>query len=147
MKKMCLLFATVAASGLLFTGCAGPEKKLGRGLSNTFEVVRWGEMRRSVEQTQVFDSPDHSATTGVVKGFSKTLARTGMGILEVATFPLPPYGPQCTSYLSPLPGYPDSYRPGARDYEACATDNHLGFSGGEMLPWIPGNRFKIFDHN
>jgi hypothetical protein len=44
----------------LFTaGCAGPEQKFGRGMSNTFEIVRMGELRRSVEQTAIFDSPTH----------------------------------------------------------------------------------------
>ena len=49
-------FLALAALAAVFTsGCAGPEQKLGRGLSNTFEIARMGEMRRSVEQTAILN--------------------------------------------------------------------------------------------
>ena len=76
-------------------------------MSNFYEVVRMGEMRRSIEQTAVFDSPDAGFTVGVVRGFDRSLARTGIGVFEVVTFPLPPYGPMFTRYLAArarLPG-------------------------------------------
>ena len=44
MCKITLLLA-VAITALLVAGCAGPERKLGRGLSNSYEIVRWGETR------------------------------------------------------------------------------------------------------
>ena len=73
-------FLAVAALAAVFTsGCAGPEQKLGRGMSNTFEIVRLGEMRRTVEQTAVFDSPGAGYTTGVIRGFDRSVARTGDG--------------------------------------------------------------------
>ena len=44
------------------TGCAGPEKKLGRGINNVAEVVRWGDLRRSREQAAVWQGPGRSAS-------------------------------------------------------------------------------------
>jgi putative exosortase-associated protein (TIGR04073 family) len=142
-KFFFLLSAAVVAT--LATGCANVERKLGRGFSNTFEVVRLGEMRRSVEQTSLFDSPEAGSTTGLVRGFNRTLARTGVGIYEIATAPFPPYGPVFTSYLSPGPVYPDSYAPGIRESSTFATDSSVGFSGGNVMPFLPGNRFRVFE--
>src|ERR1700733_7435366 len=84
------LLALVASLGV---GCAGPEEKMGRGLSNLTEPIRLSEFDRSMEQTALFDGTDVGMTTGFVKGLNKTLARTGVGIYEVVTFPIPPYGP------------------------------------------------------
>ena len=50
-------------------------------MRNSAEVVRMGEMRRSVEQTALFDGPEIGYTTGFVRGFNRTLARTGVGRL------------------------------------------------------------------
>src|ERR1700734_3033511 len=83
-------FLAVAALAALFTaGCAGPEEKLGRGISNTFEFARFGEMRRTIEQTAVFDSPDEAYTTGAIRGFDRSVERTGVGLWEVVSFPFP----------------------------------------------------------
>jgi putative exosortase-associated protein (TIGR04073 family) len=145
MRNTVTFLAAIAVLGTLATGCANVEKKLGRGMRNSYEVVRMGEMRRSVEQTALFDGPEIGYTTGFVRGFNRTLARTGVGIYEVVTSPFPPYGPIWTSYLSPEPVYPDSYRPGLIEDSTFATDTMLGFSGGDIAPFIPGSRFKVFD--
>jgi putative exosortase-associated protein (TIGR04073 family) len=137
----------VALAGVLASGCANTEQKLGRGLSNTFEIVRMGEMRRSMEQTMTFDTPDASYATGFVRGVNRTLARTGLGIYEVVTAPIPPYHPLFTDYLAPGPVYPDSYKPGLLDDSTFATDAYIGFSGGDIAPAIPGSRFSIFNIN
>jgi putative exosortase-associated protein (TIGR04073 family) len=142
-----MLFLTAGTLAALFTsGCAGPEQKLGRGVSNLTEIVRMGEMRRSVEQTSVLDSPDIGYTVGTVRGFDRSMARTGVGALEIVTFPLPPYGPMFTSYLKPEPVYPESYKPGLVSDSLFDTDTYTGFSGGDVAPFIPGSRFKIFDN-
>jgi putative exosortase-associated protein (TIGR04073 family) len=142
-----MLFLTVVTlAALLTSGCAGPEQKFGRGMGNTFEVVRMGEMRRSVEQTAVFDSPGAGYTVGAVRGLNRSLARTGLGVYEVVTFPLPPYHPICTRYLSPDPAFPESYKPGLISDSTFDTDTYTGFSGGDVAPFIPGSRFKIFDN-
>jgi putative exosortase-associated protein (TIGR04073 family) len=145
MRNTVFLLAAVAALGTLAGGCANAEKKFGRGMRNSYEVVRLGEMRRSVEQTALFEGPEVGYTTGFVIGFNRTLARTGLGVFEVLTAPLPPYKPLFTSYLAPNPVYPDSYRPGLIDEPTFATDTMLGFSGGDIAPFIPGSRFKVFD--
>lgn len=140
-------FVAVCAVGgaLLLSGCAGPEQKLGRGLRNTTELIRWGELRRTVEQTALFDSPDHAYTTGLVRGFNRSMARVGIGLYEIVTAPFPPYGPVATTYLDPDPVYPDNYKPDILAVPAFDSSNELGFSGGDVAPMIPNSRFKIFD--
>ena len=155
------------AGALAFTaGCAGPERKLGRGLLNVTEFARGGEMRRSMEQTYLWENTDSVYTTGIIRGLNRTVARTAIGIYEIATFPLPGYGPSFTSpsriypdpnvrnrtspfggmELSEHPTYPDSYHPGILEDSIFATDTALGFSGGDVAPMIPGSRFRIFDN-
>jgi putative exosortase-associated protein (TIGR04073 family) len=142
-----MLFLTaVTLAALLTSGCAGPERKLGRGMGNFFEVVRMGEMRHSIEQMAVLDSPDAGYTVGAVRGFDRSMARTGIGVYEVVTFPLPPYGPIFTSYLMPEPVYPESYKPRLMSDALFDTDTYTGFTGGDVAPFIPGSRFKIFDN-
>lgn len=145
MRNTVSLLAALALAAALAAGCAGPEQKFGRGLGNTFEVARGGEFSRGVEQGNLFGGPDTGITTGFAQGFDKTMLRTGVGIYEIVTFPIPPYGPVCTDYLSPRPAYPDSYHPRKWADSILATDHYLGFSGGDVAPWFPGSRFRIFD--
>jgi putative exosortase-associated protein (TIGR04073 family) len=148
MRNTLFLLASAAAAALFVTGCAGPEQKLGRGFDNTFEVVRGGEMRRSVEQSALWDSPDQGYTEGAVHGFDRTLARTGLGLWEIVTFPIPnhkdsDYGPIATDYLQPQPVYPDSYRPRLMEDSTFETDSDVGFSSGDIAPMFPGSRFHV----
>ncbi|MFZ1074570.1 MAG: exosortase system-associated protein, TIGR04073 family [Verrucomicrobiia bacterium] len=138
--------AAVTLATVFTSGCAGPEQKLGRGMSNFYEIVRMGEMRRSIEQTSVLDSPGAGYTVGMVRGFDRSLARTGVGAFEVVTFPLPPYGPIFTGYLGPQPAFPESYKPGLISDSLFDTDTYTGFTGGDVAPFIPGSRFKVFDN-
>ena len=127
-----------------------------------------GEMRRSMEQTALFDRPGSAYTTGVIRGFNRTVARTFVGALEVATFPLPTptydafYVSKTPAYpdssiatrnknwgglsLSEYPVYPDSYKPGMPADPMFNTDTSLGFSGGDVAPFIPGSRFRVFEN-
>ena len=145
MRKTLSLLALTALSAVFATGCANTEQKFGRGLSNVFEAARLGEMRRSVEQTALFDSPETGYTTGFFRGLNRTLARTGIGVYEMVTAPLPPYGPVATRYLTPNPVYPDNFTPGLVEDSLFATDTELGFSGVDVAPMVPGSRFRIFD--
>ena len=150
MRKSICTLASVAAFALFAVGCAGPEQKLGRGLNNTFEIVRAGEFRRTVEQTALWDSPEEGYTTGAVRGLNRTLARTGIGLWEIISFPFPnhekSYAPICTDYLTPQPAYPDSYKPGLIEDSTFNTDTAIGYSGGDIAPMIPGSRFHVFDN-
>lgn len=137
--------AFVAAILLAAVGCAKTEAKLGRGFRNMTEVVRLGEMRRSIEQTALFEGPDMAYSTGFVRGFNKTMARTGVGIYEVITAPFPPYDPVLTNYLTVHPLHPDSGRPQMLSDPMVGPDTYLGFSGGDIAPLVPGSRFRIFD--
>jgi putative exosortase-associated protein (TIGR04073 family) len=158
----------LALAGMLVlaTGCAGPEKKLGRGLLNATEFARGGEIRRSIEQTAFWENTDSAYTTGFIRGLNRSFARTGIGIYEIITFPFPSYDPMLTStnriypdpnvrntkypwggmVLTEYPTYPDSYRPGLMEDSIFATDTSLGFSGGDVAPMIQGSRFRIFDN-
>lgn len=130
---------------ILLTACAGPEKKLGRGISNVTEFARFGEMRRSMEQTGVWGSPDQAYTKGFLRGLGRSLARTAVGGFEIATFPFPTptYDPL---FLPADPVYPDSYTPGLLADPTFAPDSALGFSGGDIAPFAPGSRFHVFDY-
>jgi len=151
--------------GATLTGCAGPEEKLGRGLINATEFARGGQIRRSIEQTALWNGSDYAFTTGFFRGFNRSVVRTAIGVYEVVTFPLPPYGPVMTSkteifpdesvatlsypygglVLTPDAPYPANYRPGMLSDSLFDTDSSLGFSGGDVMPIIPGSRFRIFD--
>jgi len=133
-------------AALLASGCAGPESKLGRGMSNVYEVARGGELRQTMEQTAVFDSPDAGYTTGFIRGFDRSMARTGVGLYEVVTFPFPPYHPIFTKHLAPQPVYPDNYQPGLLSDSLFDTDTYVGFSSGDVAPFVPGSRFHVYDN-
>ena len=69
-------FSLVAAAALVFAGCAGPENKLGRGLSIMTALAGRGDISRAVEQTTIWDGPNTGAT-GLIRGFNRATARTG----------------------------------------------------------------------
>ena len=136
-----LLAATTLTIGSI--GCSGPEQKLGRGLNNLTEFARLGEIRRSMEQTGIWESTDASYTTGLIRGINRSLVRTATGVYELVTFPFPSYDPV---FLPENPVYPDSYRPQLPADPIWGPDAFLGFSGGDIAPMIPGSRFRIFDY-
>lgn len=147
MRKTLPLLAVVAIAGLLASGCAwtnNTENKFGRGIANTTDIVRLGEFRRTMEQTALFQGPDMAYSTGFVRGLNRTLARSGIGVYEVVTAPFPPYHPVFTDHFAPGPVYPDNYAPSIIADSMFATDTSLGFSGGNELPFVPGNRFEVF---
>jgi putative exosortase-associated protein (TIGR04073 family) len=145
MRNKFPFLATIAITGSLVAGCANVENKFGRGMGNMFEIVRGGEFRRTMEQTALFDGPDAAYGVGFMRGINRSLARTGVGIIEIVTAPFPPYDPLFTNYLAPAPVYPDNYMPDLLSDSMFATDTSLGFSGGDVAPMIPGSRFRIFD--
>jgi putative exosortase-associated protein (TIGR04073 family) len=153
-NKVLYFLSLIVVSGLV-AGCAGPEEKFGRGLDNMTELARMGEMRRSMEQAAIFSTPGHGGiTTGFFHGLNRSLERTGAGLYEVATFPIPngahgDYGPIFFSH-GPLHSadnpYPDSYKPDWIADGMLQPDTSLGFAGGDVAPFIPGSRFRIFDN-
>ncbi|HYT58549.1 MAG TPA: exosortase system-associated protein, TIGR04073 family [Haliangiales bacterium] len=152
MRNSLTLLATTAVLAIFASGCASTdqgfafERKFGRGLRNATEFARGGEIRRSMEQTGLLDGPDMAYTTGFIRGFNRSLARTGIGIYEMVTAPFPSYEPIGTSYLSVDPVYPDSYKPHLLADPTFGPDTALGFSGGDVAPIFPGSRFRIFDN-
>ena len=146
MRKIIFPLAALAAA-LLATGCTGPEQKLGRGLSNCYEVVRWGELRRSVELNTV-EPISGTGYFGFIHGVDRSLGRAGLGVFEVVTapIPMPTYGPIFTKYFAPDPVFPANYEPGLLSDSLFDTDTYTGFSGGDVAPWVPGSRFSVFDN-
>lgn len=114
-------------------------------MANSADIIRMGEFRRSMEQTALFQGPDTAYSTGFVRGIDRTLARTGIGVYEMVTAPIPPYGPVFTDHFAPGPVYPDNYNPSILADSMFATDTYLGYSGGNELPFLPGNRFSVFE--
>src|SRR5438477_5957375 len=148
MRKTLSLLAVLVMAGAFLSGCAYTnrvENKFGRGMANTYDIVRGGEFRRTVEQTALFNGPDAAYSTGFMRGINRTLCRTGIGVFEVATAPLPPFHPLFTDQFAPGPVYPDNYTPSLIADSMFASDSELGFSGGDILPCIPGSRFHIFE--
>ncbi|MDB6028398.1 MAG: hypothetical protein JWM68_4621 [Verrucomicrobiales bacterium] len=143
-RSLSLLFSFVGL-GILLTGCVGPEKKLGRGINNFTELARGGEISRSMEQTGIYNGADVAYTTGFLHGFNRSLARTAIGAFEIVTSPFPPYDDVKIFPMNPV--YPSAYAPGLPDDSMFATDVSSGFSGGEVAPFIPGSRFRVFDEH
>jgi len=159
------LFLVALGSAAVLVGCAGPSDKLGRGLNNTFEFARLGEMRRSMEQTALWENPTRARTTGAIRGFNRSVARTFVGLYEVVTFPFPPFDPPFApenklfpdpsvtqkdypygGFSMPVdPVYPANNQPSFPAGPLMDTDSALGFSGGAVFSGVPGSQFKIFD--
>ncbi len=148
MRKTLPLLVVLGIAASFVSGCAYTNKvenKFGRGMANTYEIVRGGEVRRSLEQSALASGGDYAYTTGFIHGINRTLGRTGIGVYEVVTAPFPPYGPVATDTFAPGPVYPDNYTPGVVADSMFATDTDLGYSGGDVLPFVPGVRFRVFD--
>ena len=166
MRKPFSLLALLIALTMFSAGCAGPEQKLGRGLNNVTEFARMGEIRRSIEQTALWENPSTAYTTGLIRGFNRSVVRTLVGAYEIVTFPIPSYDAKFTANyrlypdatvhnkrypwgglaLSEHPVYPDSYHPNLMSAQVFSTDSNLGFSGYDVAPFIPGSRFHVFDN-
>ncbi len=141
-----LAAATVVA---LTVGCAGPERKLGRGIMNLTEPMRAGEMRLSMEQTSLFENADRGYSVGFVQGLNRTFSRSLIGAYEILTFPFPGYDAFNNNPLYPNmpehPVYPHNYKPQLWSDSAFETDTNVGFTGGDVAPWFPGSRFRVFE--
>src|SRR6266508_723344 len=80
MRTSIFPLAAAALAGLLVSGCQTQtgnkiETKFSRGVNNTFELVRMGEFRRSMEQTAVFSGHDAAFSGGFIRGVNRSLAR------------------------------------------------------------------------
>ncbi len=155
MRNKAFRFLSLLALAGFVAGCEGPEQKFSRGLNNMVEFARMGELRRSMEQAAIFDTPGHGGVTdGFFRGINRSFARTGAGIYEVLTFPIPngSYGNYDPIYHSRGvlhtgdPVYPDSYKPDWMTDSMVSPDTSLGFAGGDVAPYLPGSRFRIFDN-
>jgi putative exosortase-associated protein (TIGR04073 family) len=148
MRNVTPLLALAALAALFTAGCAGPEQRLGSGVSNLTEFVRMGEMQRGIEQSTLFD-PQAGFATGAIHGFDQSVYRTVAGAYQIVTFPAGNYLTQTSfeqKYMPKGTPYPDSYHPGLPNQSTFQTDTYIGFSGGNIAPFVPGNRFSIFEN-
>jgi len=149
MRNKVLYFLSLITVSSLVAGCAGPTEKFSRGFNNMFEFARMGEFRRSMEQAAVFDTPGHGGIAdGVFTGINRSFARTGAGLYEMLTFPIPngAYGDYRPIFHPGDPVYPDSYKPDWIADGMLSPDTSLGFAGGDIAPYLPGSRFRVFDN-
>src|SRR5208337_5310966 len=141
MRNATSLLALAALAALFTAGCAGPEQRLGSGFNNITEFTRLGEMQRSIEQTTIFD-PQAGFATGVIHGFDQSVYRTVAGAYQIVTFPAGNTLTQSSfdqKYIPKGTPHPDSNPPGLPDLTTFQTDNYIGFSGGNIAPFVPGN--------
>ena len=79
--------------------------------------------RRSIEQTDVFGSPDQSRTVGFIHGIDRTVERTASAFMKSSLSPFPTIRPWTTvRFHAPgrNPVYPDSYKPNAVRFQLLA---------------------------
>jgi putative exosortase-associated protein (TIGR04073 family) len=148
MRNTTSLLALAALAALFTAGCAGPEQRLGSGVSNLTEFVRMGELQRGIEQSTLFD-PQAGFTTGAIHGFDQSVYRTVAGAYQIVTFPAGNLLTQTSfeqKYIPKGTPYPDSYHPSLPNQSTFQTDTYIGFSGGNIAPFVPGNRFSIFEN-
>lgn len=134
------------------------------------EFARMGEISRSMEQTTLWEGTEKGMTTGFIRGFNRSVARTLIGAAEIATFYAPwpkngdwtydacytPDGPLYPDYsvatytepwggmrLPESPGAPDSYKVQYPATTGMDTDGELGITGGSILPFYPFGKFYI----
>lgn len=165
-----IAYLSLLAVPVFFAGCAGPERKLGRGINNLTEFTRFGEVSRSVEQTTLWEGGAKGRTTGFIRGFNRGMARTFIGVAEVATFYAPwpkdggwsydacytPDGPLYPDYsmatynedwggmrLPEYGGAPDSFSPGWTAQSGMDTDGEMGITGGSIISPYPFGKFRI----
>lgn len=65
----------------------GPFGKLGRGVSNL--VAGWLELPETVRRRYAPEDAAASIGTGIAFGLLRSVARTGVGLYETVTFPIP----------------------------------------------------------
>ena len=106
---MLILFCTFFVSVNSFAG--DPFEKLGRGIANI--AFCWGEILMKPYDVNKDKGAVAALTYGVIKGLAFTVARVGVGLVDVVTFPMM------------LPNCPDD-------------KNDSGWGYGPMMrpPWV-----------
>ena len=137
MRSLSSLCVVAAVGALpLVTGCSSAQKKLSRGITNMGEPLRLGEMQRAAEQNALVmgSSPSY----GLVHGFTRTIARTAVGVYEVVTFPIP-----TDPIIYPVgPVFPDSQERQQLGNFGIGSDQFIGFQDAGVLPFVPGSEFN-----
>ena len=77
----------------------GVGKKLGRGLANT--AFGWTDFFKTIEEVGDKQNFVAGITWGPVYGLARAVQRTGAGVVEVVTFPLPAPNSEFEPMVSP----------------------------------------------
>jgi len=86
----------------------GPTRKLGRGISNL--LFGFTELPYTIATMNDQDGNSAACGYGVVRGIGRSLHRTGTGLYEILTFPVPCYmGSYRMSYPSKNPWVQGGY--------------------------------------
>ena len=140
-----LTFLSVVALAALFTsGCAGPEEKLGRGMSNFPKLPAWAKCASPSSKPPCLSRPTPATPSDLFAVSTAPWRAPEWAFLKSSLFRSRPIIPFT---YSPRPVYPDSYTPGLISDSMFDTDTYIGFSGGDVAPFVPGSRFKVFDNN
>ena len=81
----CVIIAMVGMATQCYA--QSPMKKLGRGLANI--LTGWIELPKNMYDTSGEENMLSGITMGMAKGIGMTIVRTGAGVYETITFPLP----------------------------------------------------------
>ena len=89
MRRAHLMAGVLAASLLLASSAQAqdPIHKMGRGVVNV--LTGWLELPKQMHLGAQESNPVTGITQGLLKGISMTLLRTGIGLYEAVTFPIP----------------------------------------------------------
>ncbi|MEI9866611.1 MAG: hypothetical protein WDN00_19080 [Limisphaerales bacterium] len=71
------------------------------------------------------------------------------GAYQIVTFPAGNALTQTSfeqKYMPKGTPRPDSYQPSLPAFATFQTDTYFGFAGGNIAPFVPGNRFTVFDN-
>jgi putative exosortase-associated protein (TIGR04073 family) len=117
-----LALSVTAAAGSAWGAEATAERislKAARGVDNTL-LGLIGDWRKTVYYQSRDNGPPYGMTVGVVQGLAVGLARTGVGLYELATFPVP---------------VPTGYRPILSPVlPRAARDSDRGIGGSSAAP-------------
>jgi len=104
-------------------------------------------VRTFVGAYEVATFPIPDPTKGGAPSYDSIFAKNVTGADDVY-IPGPFRSDQVLSlnFMTADPKHPTNFKPGLLSDSLFATDRALGFSAGDVAPFIPGSRFHVFDY-
>lgn len=88
-KGLVLLMVGLFLLGSTIPANADPVDKLGRGTINA--LTGWLEIPKTIYEDSADKNPIFGGTFGLLHGAGAAIFRTAAGIIDIVTFPFPPY--------------------------------------------------------